>query len=84
MFAVMEWIRGGSVPGATFQIGQSKFLLPPEVMNRSDVQASGLALVARSEGFKDIPPAVQRAEDGAFIITRPVDAFELLVEHLLG
>ncbi|PHJ22366.1 hypothetical protein CSUI_003790, partial [Cystoisospora suis] len=83
MFAVMEWIRGGSVPGATFQIGQSKFLLPPEVMNRSDVQASGLALVARSEGFKDIPPAVQRAEDGAFIITRPVDAFELLVEHLL-
>ncbi|PFH33831.1 hypothetical protein BESB_080470 [Besnoitia besnoiti] len=80
---VMEWIRGGPVPGATFQIGQTKFVLPPDVMNRADVQASGLALIARNEGFKEIPPMIPKTEDGAIIITRPLDGFQLLMEHLL-
>ncbi|CBZ50025.1 conserved hypothetical protein [Neospora caninum Liverpool] len=79
----MEWIRGGPAAEVVFQIQQTKFVIPPEVMNRSDVQGSGLALIAKNEGFKDIPPKLPKAEDGSIRLTRPLEGFELLVDHLL-
>ncbi|KEP63164.1 UNVERIFIED_CONTAM: hypothetical protein HHA_221470 [Hammondia hammondi] len=81
--ATMDWIRGGPAAGVVFQVHQSKFVIPAEVMNRSDVQSSGLALVAKNEGFKDIPPKLPRAEDGSILLSRPLEGFELLVDHLL-
>ncbi|KAL8446109.1 hypothetical protein Emag_004849 [Eimeria magna] len=80
----MEYFTGPHSKAALFQIGSARFSIPAEVMNRAEVQASGLVHVLRKEGYKDIPPMVPRGEDGAFQINRPQLGFELMVEHLLG
>ena len=80
----MEYFTSTNAKAAAFQVGSVRYSLPVEVMGRSDVQASGLALVVRREGFKDIPPRVPKTEDGALQLNRPQMGFELMVEHLLG
>ncbi|CDI87620.1 hypothetical protein, conserved [Eimeria praecox] len=80
----MEYFTSTNAKAAAFQVGSVRYSLPVEVMGRSDVQASGLALVVRREGFKDIPPRVHKTEDGALQLDRPQEGFGLMVEHLLG
>lgn len=80
----MEYFTASNAKAAAFQVGSVRYSLPVEVMGRSDVQASGLALVVRREGFKDIPPRVPKTEDGALQLNRPQQGFGLMVEHLLG
>lgn len=67
-----------------FSVGTARYTLPGDVMSRSEVQSSGLGSLMRKEGFKNIPPKLNKTEDGAIILERPQQSFELLVEHLLG
>ncbi|CDJ63038.1 hypothetical protein, conserved [Eimeria necatrix] len=80
----MDFFTSSPTKGMVFSVGTARYTLPGDVMSRSEVQSSGLGSLMRKEGFKNIPPKLNKTEDGAIILERPQQSFELLVEHLLG